>query len=1126
MQPDERRRGKTQQGVSRARILLKKHLGWLPGFPLAGEESSLRWWCMPPGAKEVEVVSIDRERLRRMEAAVTKLRYRFPKALPKVVEDVDDWLGRMDHLMAILKKAVHRGRAVDGESWLAGDILPRRWAERFSKLCKKHAPLRPLLDAVLFMEATGPRRPTLDALDWIEEHAASLRGLSARGAEKALELQLLLFNLRDEMHPALQSALFECLADESIWLLPKDDVCDYAQQLSRQLKLAAGRKPFTIPQRPQRQSMGEAFVGLLLELIQLKPKPRRLAAKLLSLLVPPDFVVRSRALNAEIEREESRLLDTLRRLDTETSTKPRGKLEKKQLKRFAIVDVHTSCRHFVENVSYAVERVPKLAESPSLTETWIRFLNHLEAHEAELRAGLFIRWEQLRKRRHNRELAARGFQHILTHICRLIGRRGLNGELLFHWRNYYQSGGYSSEFVENLLDDTTSREPRERAIRLLEETLYNRGLSLGPNLMCSLEEFAEAIPDLGRAAEMLSALASKQKEGAYYWTSAIRAAAAIADDNAKAAEILLILEADYDLHEPIGLLGSRIRDARLRGILERTILKGDKKLLLSLGACTQLLADLGFGVPEVPDVGSPAAWIDRYPSALHEPVRQLCRVAEDAEAIAESLLGKDFPQEAKLRREIAALRERLAATEDDEIGRRLGKRLENLEKRIEAPRTATPRRLANLAERVRARVDREIVASYLRNGYDLAADKLKSQYGLDRLPEELFKPPLDRLLSGAIQLKGDTKKLGMRLLLHCVDDTASDFSSQPKNAAFREKLEAKGINMEPWLSETFDLSAKTGKDEPYRLFFTREIIDYLMMGFHFDTCLSPGNCNFFSTIANAVDINKQVVYGKTRSGRVIGRCLLTLTDQGSILTYNRYAHDPADGFAEAVDRFATRLAEAMNTQLISSGKVSTLVAKDWYDDGAVETEAVLNLRSANGVVRTMLRTAEPLSVVKRAKEILGNVQTIKAVIGSLLFAEEFTERPEIVGPFVDAYGLDEELTFNERFRLAILAHAAGLKESAETILVSLHPNTLPARLKRNDRSYYYDFRDIGSYREVFDLLIAYYPTIALRTIRATRPHDVRRDTDEKDRKRRNILADIHRALGREQLATQLIADDS
>ena len=341
----------------------------------------------------------------------------------------------------------------------------------------------------------------------------------------------------------------------------------------------------------------------------------------------------------------------------------------------------------------------------------------------------------------------------------------------------------------------------------------------------------------------------------------------------------------------------------------------------------------------------------------------------------------------------------------------------------------------------------------------------------------------------------------MRLLLHRFGDAACDFSAEPKNVEFRQQLEAKGITLAPWLSDSFELLATTGGGEPYRVAFTRDIVDYLMMGLHFDTCLSPGSCNFFSTIANAVDINKQVVYGKTNSGRVIGRCLFTLTDQGTILTYYRYTHDPADAFDAAVEQFAERLAQAMNTRLASSGKVPTLVAHDWYDDGAVRRESMLDLQSADGVVRQLLRRTEPDVVIDELNRVLGADDAVRSVLSSLLFVDEFTRRPAIVAPFVNAYGFDAGVAFKERFRLAILARGAGLHESARAIVLALRPNTLPARLKRDHCTGCCAFHGIGSYQEVFDVLTDHSPTLALRAVRATRPGKLTQDTDEVDRDR-------------------------
>jgi hypothetical protein len=731
----------------------------------------------------------------------------------------------------------------------------------------------------------------------------------------------------------------------------------------------------------------------------------------------------------------------------------------------------------------------------------------------------------MRAQRRNAERITRDFQFILTQLCQVFHRRGLHAVLLSHWEQYCQADRYcAGEFVQDLLGAGVDRETYARTVRLLEASLYERNWEMGTDLLCSLVEFVKATPDDRRAAGLVSALADLEDQ--CYGKDEIRAALSVTDDNSKAARILLALDEDYELVGPVTLLGNKIQDARLRRIVEQAVLGKDKKLLLRLGTCTQLVTDLGLPVPDVPEFDASLAWIERYPPALHVPLRQLGRVAEDAPAIADRLLSKDFPGTESLHQEVVTLRARLALTDDAKRRQRIAKRLSNLEGRIRSPRDVTPQRLANLAERVTGRVEHQVVMQYLRDNHLLVAKQLKSVYGAGRLTEDLFEPPFDRLLSGILQLQGTTRRLGLRLLWHRLSDTSGDFRLEPKNVAFREKIEAKGINMEPWLSDESGPSATTRNGEQYRLFFTREVLDYLMMGFHFDTCLSPGSCNFFSTIANAVDINKQVLYGKTDSGRIVGRCLFTLTDQGTILTYHRYSHDASDGFAESVDEFAQQLAQAMGTRVATSGQVATLVARDWYDDGAVPMESALDFQSPEGIVRTLLRTSEPLSVIEDLRDVMGTDQAVKSTLGSILFATEFADRPTIVGPFVATYGLDDDLGFNERFRLAILAHQAGQTDSAETVLASLRPNSLPIRLKRDECGSCCAFHGIGTYQEVIDLLIDYNPTLALRTIRATRPNDVRRDMDEKNRQRRSALAKIHRRLGRDQLSVQLAGEGS
>lgn len=135
MRPDERRPHRLHQGKSRVRILLKKNAGWLPGFPVEVRADAVGWRVWPwdrPGIGET--VWLDRQKLSRLQMTLTKLRHHFPHALPQIVEDVDDWLARMDCLLDALKGAVHQQRQIDVDGLLAPASVSTRWIQRYHRL--------------------------------------------------------------------------------------------------------------------------------------------------------------------------------------------------------------------------------------------------------------------------------------------------------------------------------------------------------------------------------------------------------------------------------------------------------------------------------------------------------------------------------------------------------------------------------------------------------------------------------------------------------------------------------------------------------------------------------------------------------------------------------------------------------------------------------------------------------------------------------------------------------------------------------------------------------------------------------------------------------------------------------
>jgi hypothetical protein len=129
------------------------------------------------------------------------------------------------------------------------------------------------------------------------------------------------------------------------------------------------------------------------------------------------------------------------------------------------------------------------------------------------------------------------------------------------------------------------------------------------------------------------------------------------------------------------------------------------------------------------------------------------------------------------------------------------------------------------------------------------------------------------------------------------------------------------------------------------------------MGNFFGTCLSVGDVNAFSTVANACEANKRVVYLRDAAGHVIGRKLLVLTRGGRIVGFrsygSRYWVSSIDALAGkggvpawvtvALDAFCRSLADRCGATLHplteesmkadpAAGAKLALFAR-WYDDG-------------------------------------------------------------------------------------------------------------------------------------------------------------------------------------------------
>lgn len=106
----------------------------------------------------------------------------------------------------------------------------------------------------------------------------------------------------------------------------------------------------------------------------------------------------------------------------------------------------------------------------------------------------------------------------------------------------------------------------------------------------------------------------------------------------------------------------------------------------------------------------------------------------------------------------------------------------------------------------------------------------------------------------------------------------------------------------------------------------------LQMGEIVGSCLCIGGGNEYSNVTNVVDVNKQIVYVKDENGKIIGRILIGLNNEGEIVGYRLYNLDKRLDLEPYVKDFIHNYAEKIGAKVGIKSSPEALNA-NWYDDG-------------------------------------------------------------------------------------------------------------------------------------------------------------------------------------------------
>jgi hypothetical protein len=336
----------------------------------------------------------------------------------------------------------------------------------------------------------------------------------------------------------------------------------------------------------------------------------------------------------------------------------------------------------------------------------------------------------------------------------------------------------------------------------------------------------------------------------------------------------------------------------------------------------------------------------------------------------------------------------------------------------------------------------------------------------------------------------------------------------PANKNFIKKIESYGINTKPWTNPTpnrwmIDIDGS----QRLELNFESDPLEVMRMGDYFGTCLSLGSCNFFSTLTNFVDINKHVIFARDQNNKVVGRCLIALIDNGSLIGFHPYCQNRAIDFRSIIAKILTELSKSMGTSIAHQGKVPLLVGPDWYDDGPEDITGKFYYLEYNSDFRQSLATIPVAELLPTLTKLCGSEQPDPILLGMLIELPELNARPELITPLLPL------IESNGGVSSLILRKAGVLSlKSGNMRFISNHlSKIINHHLMVNESWSWYDDDLMPLVKMMADLS----PSLVLRWLRQSRDKNCGSDLEETVPNRRTILATVHRNLGRRNLAKKI-----
>ncbi|MBM4096778.1 MAG: hypothetical protein FJ261_08385 [Planctomycetes bacterium] len=1129
MQPDKKHRRSIKGKKGRARLFLKAHLGWLRGWPVQADDGSLRWMRLIVNENDECVITetpVDSVLLRQAETTLSRLVKEHPEQIPAISKGAKDWPERTKAMIEALKDA-WTGKIT--ASAALGEIVSA-WLRREQALMKRMAREHPsqfwIAELLAWRNNLTANRMTVLA-PWLADNLKAVGAMVRHaGKENGIKLAILLTVLVDTGEAESAAYWLDILSHAKSWHTPllnaRAECREVINQLTSARRQWKGRLRWD-GWKPDCHTTVAAYLERLLWNLPDRKKDFEGLTLLASTLFNREAVDKAEAIGKLLWTNLAEALKWLLGKDRKGLWPEEAEALEKCLK--SAHELHNS----LPDMSFRqVADGFEMIRNQTLFDDWKKLSGFLSSLPVEM-DGDFPRhhaWNFLAKiiTLRNARLVEAAFQFLEG-----TGSEGILKFISSIILGFWRLDWWLIEMAETSMVSPGTRIRTEdyrrwfEAVRLVAvrvpRVLSSHGacinigyLSFHIHDMDALVESGVSLvrQDWFRKTQMIELFQMAFKLGAL-GVDPVAMLGAIAGHYAAQPNFEHPREFSSRLNQLIDCLRSSNRISDIGFLLKGT---PDIARLRSLALkSSAFLAITGPGAVIHRQAFPDFDWPERYPREFLPLLERIATLSANARSLVGNILDTDFPDRNLIADEVANLAARIGTTRE---APGMAERLANLEAVLaRGPKKPSARRLKNLGDKLEACVGRNAPATL---ESDLSTAVLKAVGFNDREPLPRFQDIAIDILMAILGVKDPgQRELGIALWKEGLKAGPwASMQDHPANKAFVKRMKDIGLRMDPWLAPPPPSDMPTANGKIFRLGITLDPFDILMMGEHFQSCLSLHGGNFYSTITNAVDINKRVIYARDPAGKVAGRCLLALTDQGRIQTFHPYCHDGKAEFDKLANAFASDLAARMGTTTSQKGDVSTLVAARWYDDGPEDLSHRFDFTHEGSVFRTVVPTVSPEGFARLLAEAVHPLGIDHEVIMRTYVIDEVQARPELVEQLASMLDSCRDVPLDTWTLFAAKAIAGGLRDTALAIVDNHFPKGMEGWL-RWFKPRFYEADALA----IIGLIGEGKPSMALRLIRATRESSITDDDKEYNDQRRRVLAAIHRRLGRHALADQL-----